>query len=161
MCRGFHRSRMASTTHHRVNLRQHPLALARRRRQRAVASHTPSLPMPARRPIPLTISYLKMNVAGGTLAIRSKIAVLGIVLLAVVAVDAREQDAVTVAVGGRGIGESCVTEIGEKAGRFARHGLKLDIVYTDGGGETQQADVSQRGQVRGAAGLLAGFFSYA
>ena len=50
-----------------------------------------------------------MNVAGGTLAIHSKIAALGIVLLPVVAVDARAQDAITVAVGGRGIGESCVT----------------------------------------------------
>ena len=35
------------------------------------------------------------------MAIRSKSAVLGIVLLAVVAVDARAQDAITVAVGGR------------------------------------------------------------
>jgi hypothetical protein len=34
----------------------------------------------------------------------------------------------TVAVGGRGIGESCITEIGWNAGIFARHGLKLDIV---------------------------------
>src|SRR5260370_38098505 len=98
-----------------------------------------------------------MNVAGGTLAIRSKIAVLGIVLLAVIAVDARAQDAVTVAVGGRGIGESCVTEIGEKAGRFARHGLKLDIVYTDGGGETPQPVGSTSAQVGGTTGLFGAF----
>jgi NitT/TauT family transport system substrate-binding protein len=101
-----------------------------------------------------------MNVAGGTLAIRSKIAVLGIVLLAVIAVDARAQDAITVAVGGRGIGESCVTEIGEKAGRFARHGLKLDIVYTDGGGETQQAVVSNSAQIGVTSGLLGAFSLY-
>ena len=101
-----------------------------------------------------------MNVAGGTLAIRSKIAVPGIVLLAVIAVDARAQDAVTVAVGGRGIGESCVTEIGEKAGRFAKHGLKLDIVYTDGGGETQQAVVSNSAQIGVTSGLLGAFSLY-
>src|ERR1700731_1940637 len=120
----------------------------------------PSLPMPALRPIPCSISYLQMNVAGGTLGIRSKIAVLGIVLLAVIAVDARAQDAITVAVGGRGIGESCVTEIGEKAGLFARHGLKLDIVYTDGGGETQQAVVSGSAQIGVTSGLLGAFGLY-
>jgi len=102
-----------------------------------------------------------MNVvAGGTLAIRSKIAVLSTALLAAIAVDARAQDAVTVAVGGRGIGESCVTEIGEKAGRFARHGLKLDIVYTDGSGETQQAVVSNSAQIGVTSGLLGAFSLY-
>src|ERR1700731_1050178 len=121
----------------------------------------PSLPMPALRPIPCSISYLQMNVAGGTLGIRSKIAVLGIVLVAVIAVDARAQDAITVAVGGRGIGESCVTEIGEKAGLFARHGLKLDIVYTDGSGETQQAVVAGSAQIGVTSGLLGAFSLYA
>src|SRR5260370_35211134 len=80
-----------------------------------------------------------MNVAGGTLAIRSKIAVLGIVLLAVIAVDARAQDAITVAVGGRGIGESCVTEIGEKAGLSDTHGFKPHILYTSRKAATRQA----------------------
>jgi NitT/TauT family transport system substrate-binding protein len=87
-------------------------------------------------------------------AICSKIAVLGTSLFAVIAVNARAQDAITVAVGGRGIGESCVTEIGQNAGIFARHGLKLDIVYTDGGGETQQAVVSNSAQIGVTSGLL-------
>jgi ABC-type nitrate/sulfonate/bicarbonate transport system substrate-binding protein len=68
--------------------------------------------------------------------------VLGTALCAVIAVDAHAQDTLTVAVGGRGTRESCITEIGQNAGIFARHGLTLDIVYTDGGGETQQAVVS-------------------
>jgi hypothetical protein len=38
-----------------------------------------------------------------------------IALLGIVPAHARAQDALTVAVGGRGIGESCVTEIGQKA----------------------------------------------
>src|SRR5260370_33083684 len=95
-----------------------------------------------------------MGGGGGAVAMRSKVAVAGIVLIAVIAVDARAQDAVTVAVGGRGIGESCVTEIGEKAGRFAKHGLKLDIVYTDGGGETQQAVVSNSARMGVTSGPL-------
>src|SRR5436853_1322871 len=81
-------------------------------------------------------------------------------VLALGLADARAQDAITVAVGGRGIGESCVTEIGEKAGLFARHGLKLDIVYTDGGGETQQAVVSNSAQIGVTSGLLGAFSLY-
>jgi NitT/TauT family transport system substrate-binding protein len=70
-------------------------------------------------------------------------------------------DRITVAVGGRGIGESCLTEIGKNAGFFARHGLDLDLVYTDGGGETQQAVVSNSAQIGVTSGLLGAFSLYA
>src|SRR5262249_40904284 len=79
--------------------------------------------------IPSSISCSKCL---GTLALRSNIAVLGTALFALIVGHAHAQDAMTVAVGGRGIGESCVTEIGWHAGIFARHRLKLDIVYTEG-----------------------------
>jgi NitT/TauT family transport system substrate-binding protein len=68
--------------------------------------------------------------------------------------SARAEDKLTVAVGGRGIGESCVTEIGKNAGLFAKHGLALEIVYTDGSGETQQAVVSNSAQI----GVTSGFW---
>jgi hypothetical protein len=77
-----------------------------------------------------------------------------IALLGIVPAHARAQDALTVAVGGRGIGESCVTEIGQKANIFGKHGLKLEIVYTDGGGETQQAVVSNSAQIGVTSGFL-------
>jgi NitT/TauT family transport system substrate-binding protein len=76
------------------------------------------------------------------------------VLIAACSSHARAQDALTVAVGGRGIGEACVTEIGSNAGIFAKHGLKLEIVYTDGGGETQQAVISGSAQIGVTSGLL-------
>jgi NitT/TauT family transport system substrate-binding protein len=94
------------------------------------------------------------------LALRSNIAALGTALFALIVGDAHAQDAMTVAVGGRGIGESCVTEIGWNAGIFARHRLKLDIVYTDGGGETQQAVVSNSAQIGVTSGLLGAFSLY-
>jgi NitT/TauT family transport system substrate-binding protein len=79
-------------------------------------------------------------------------------LLAVTALvassPAHAQQKLTVAVGGRGIGESCLTEIGLKAGMFARHGLDLNLVYTDGGGETQQAVVSDSAQIGVTSGML-------
>jgi NitT/TauT family transport system substrate-binding protein len=67
---------------------------------------------------------------------------------------AQAQGKLTVAVGGRGIGESCLTEIGLKAGLFARRGLDLNLVYTDGGGETQQAVVSNSAQIGVTSGML-------
>jgi NitT/TauT family transport system substrate-binding protein len=59
----------------------------------------------------------------------------------------RAEDQLKIAVGGRGIGETFVTEVGDKAGLFKRHNLALDIFYTDGGGETQQAVISNSAQV--------------
>jgi NitT/TauT family transport system substrate-binding protein len=63
-------------------------------------------------------------------------------------------DALKVAVGGRGIGETFVTEVGYKAGLFAKHDLTLDIFYTDGGGETQQAVISNSAHIGVASGFL-------
>jgi hypothetical protein len=67
---------------------------------------------------------------------------------------AQAEGKLTVAVGGRGIGESCVTEIGRNAGLFAKHGLALEIVYTDGSGETQQrwSPTARRSASRRASG---------
>jgi ABC-type nitrate/sulfonate/bicarbonate transport system substrate-binding protein len=64
------------------------------------------------------------------------------------------EDQLKIAVGGRGIGETFVTEVGYKAGLFGKHNLALDIFYTDGGGETQQAVISNSAQVGIASGFL-------
>jgi len=66
----------------------------------------------------------------------------------------RADDQLKIAVGGRGIGETFVTEVGYKAGLFKPHNLALDIFYTDGGGETQQAVISNSAQVGIASGFL-------
>ena len=42
------------------------------------------------------------------------------------------EDHLKIAVGGRGIGETFVTEVGYKAGMFKKQNLVLDIFYTDG-----------------------------
>ena len=64
------------------------------------------------------------------------------------------QDRLKIAVGGRGIGETFVTEVGYTAGLFKKHNLLLDIFYTDGGGETQQAVISNSAQIGVASGFL-------
>ena len=58
------------------------------------------------------------------------------------ALPARAEDTLKLAIGQRGNWENAVSELGQDAGFFARHGLKLEILYTEGGGQTQQAVIS-------------------
>jgi NitT/TauT family transport system substrate-binding protein len=77
------------------------------------------------------------------------------VLTLVLGVNAASaQDHLKVAIGNRNVGETFVTELGDKAGIFRKHGLALDIFYTDGGGETQQAVISDSAQIGVAVGFL-------
>jgi NitT/TauT family transport system substrate-binding protein len=56
--------------------------------------------------------------------------------------SAAAQDALTIAVGQRGGWEQCVSELGQNAGIFKKHGLTLDVLYTQGSGETLQSVIS-------------------
>jgi NitT/TauT family transport system substrate-binding protein len=67
---------------------------------------------------------------------------------------AHAQDHLKVAVGARGVGETFVPELGQNAGIFKKHGLTLDVLYTQGGGETQQIVVSNSAQIGIANGFL-------
>jgi NitT/TauT family transport system substrate-binding protein len=73
---------------------------------------------------------------------------------------ARAEDHLKVAVGARGVGETFVPELGQDAGIFKKHGLALDVLYTDGGGVTQQiviSDSAQIGIANGFPGTLGAF----
>ena len=52
--------------------------------------------------------------------------------------SAGAQDALKIAIGQRGGWEQCVSELGQKAGIFKKHGLVLEALYTQGSGETIQ-----------------------
>ena len=70
------------------------------------------------------------------------------------------EDTLKLAVGQRGNWDTSVSEIGQRAGIFKRHGLTLDIVYTQGAGETQQAVISgsvDLGIAAGVMGVLSAF----
>jgi NitT/TauT family transport system substrate-binding protein len=67
---------------------------------------------------------------------------------------AHAQDKLQLAVGQRGGWDTAVAEIGWRAGIFKRHGLDLDILYTQGGGETQQAVISGSVNIGVAAGVM-------
>src|SRR3954467_13523776 len=70
------------------------------------------------------------------------------------AVPASAEDTVKLAVGQRGNWDTSVSEIGQRAGIFKKHGLVLEMVYTQGAGETQQAVISGSVDLGIAAGVM-------
>src|SRR5437899_1680193 len=52
------------------------------------------------------------------------------------------EDQIQLAVGARGNWETAAAELGQNAGFFRKRGLVLDLLYTQGSGETQQAVIS-------------------
>jgi NitT/TauT family transport system substrate-binding protein len=67
---------------------------------------------------------------------------------------ASAQDTLKLAVGQRGNWDTSVSEIGQRAGIFKKHGLTLELLYTQGGGETQQAVISGSVEIGVAAGIM-------
>jgi len=70
-------------------------------------------------------------------------------------------DLLRLAIGQRGLWDSSIAEIGQSAGIFRRNRLELQVVYTSGGGETQQAVISGSVDVGVAAGTLGVLGAYA
>src|SRR6266704_774394 len=64
------------------------------------------------------------------------------------------QDTLKLAVGQRGNWDTSVSELGQRAGIFKKHGLTLELVYTQGAGETQQAVISGSVDIGIAAGVM-------
>src|SRR6187551_29575 len=85
---------------------------------------------------------------------------LAVVMLLGTAAGASAQDKVKLAIGQRGNWDTSVSEIGQRAGIFKKHGLELDIVYTQGAGETQQAVISGSVDLGIAAGVMGVLSAY-
>jgi NitT/TauT family transport system substrate-binding protein len=81
------------------------------------------------------------------------IAAAAIVALAALS-TARAEDQLKLAIGQRGNWDTSFAEIGQRAGIFKKHGLTLEIVYTQGSGETQQAVISGGVDVGIAVGVM-------
>jgi len=69
--------------------------------------------------------------------------------------SAQAEDILRLAVGAPSNWDTSIPEIGQRAGIFAKHGLKLEILYTQGGGETMQAVISGSIDIGIAAGTQA------
>src|SRR5947209_14871579 len=74
--------------------------------------------------------------------------------------SASAEDTLKLAIGQRGNWDTSVSEIGQRAGIFKKHGLSLDIVYTQGAGETQQAVISGSVDLGIAAGVMGVLSAY-
>jgi NitT/TauT family transport system substrate-binding protein len=86
----------------------------------------------------------------------------GAAALALVAAvtGARAEDTLKLAVGQRGNWDTSISEVGQLAGIFKKHGLALEIVYTSGSGETQQAVISGSVDIGVAAGVMGVFGAF-
>jgi NitT/TauT family transport system substrate-binding protein len=82
------------------------------------------------------------------------------VLLTLASASALAADTLKLAIGQRGNWENAAPELGQKAGFFSKQGLTLELLYTQGAGETLQAVISgsvDLGLGVGTAGVLGAF----
>ncbi len=79
---------------------------------------------------------------------------------AIITQGAFAQETMKIAAGQRGNWDSSVPEIGQRAGIMKKYGLTLDILYTQGSGETQQAVISGAVDVGVAIGTLGAIGAY-
>src|SRR3954464_13607216 len=77
-----------------------------------------------------------------------------VALLCALIAPASADDMVKVAIGQRGNWDTAVFHLGDKAGIFKKHGITQELLYTSGGGETQQAVLSGSVDVAAAAGIM-------
>ena len=82
------------------------------------------------------------------------------IAVVVIGTSALAEDTLKLAIGQRGNWENAAPELGQKAGIFKKHGLTLELLYTQGAGETLQAVISGSVDIGigvGTAGVLGAF----
>src|SRR5712691_2540497 len=70
------------------------------------------------------------------------------------------QDTLKLAIGQRGLWDTSISDVGQRAGIFKKHGLTLEIVYTQGSGETQQAVFSGSVDIGVGTGIMGALSGY-
>jgi NitT/TauT family transport system substrate-binding protein len=73
----------------------------------------------------------------------------------------RAAEKFSLAVGQKGNWDTSVCEMGMRSGIFAKHGIAVDILYTQGSGETLQAVLSRSADLGIAGGTLGAMGAYA
>ncbi len=76
-------------------------------------------------------------------------------------VPALAQESLKIAVPQRGAWDTAVPELGQRGGMFKKHGLSLEILYTQGGPESIQAVVSGSMDIGTGAGVSAALGAFA
>jgi len=90
-----------------------------------------------------------------------RVAFAAALLVAAAAAPAAAEDTLKLAIGQRGNWNTSIAELGNRAGIFKKHGLALDMLYTAGGGETQQAVLAGAVDIGTAIGTMGALGAYA
>jgi NitT/TauT family transport system substrate-binding protein len=69
-------------------------------------------------------------------------------------------DTLKLAVGQRGLWDTSISDVGQRAGIFKKRGLTLEILYTQGAGETQQAVISGSVEIGVGVGIMGVLSAY-
>jgi NitT/TauT family transport system substrate-binding protein len=91
---------------------------------------------------------------------KQAVGVLAVLALGVAPGAAHAEDALKIAAGQRGNWDTTISEVGQRAGIFKKHGLTLEILWTQGAGETQQAVISGSVDIGVAAGIMGVLSAY-
>jgi NitT/TauT family transport system substrate-binding protein len=85
----------------------------------------------------------------------------GAIVLAGVVADAKADDKLKVAVPQRGAWDAGLTELGNRGGIFKKHGLDVEVLYTQAGPESIQALIAGSIDIAVAAGVSAAVGTFA
>ena len=80
--------------------------------------------------------------------------------LALASTAASAQDSLKLAIGQRGNWDTSFSEVGTRAGIYKKHGLTLEMLYTQGSAETLQAVLSNSVDIGLAAGIMGVLSAY-
>jgi NitT/TauT family transport system substrate-binding protein len=85
-------------------------------------------------------------------------------IAAAMAADAADrafaEDTLRLTVGQRGLWDTSISEVGQRSGIFKKHGLNLEILWTQGSGETQQAVIAGSVEIGTGVGIMGALSAY-
>jgi ABC-type nitrate/sulfonate/bicarbonate transport system substrate-binding protein len=70
------------------------------------------------------------------------------------------EDTLRLTVGQRGLWDTSISEVGQRSGIFKKHGLTLEILWTQGSGETQQAVIAGSVEIGTGVGIMGVLSAY-
>jgi NitT/TauT family transport system substrate-binding protein len=106
--------------------------------------------------VPTRLQTAQTGLSGEVKMSRFRLACCALATLVVVVTSSPTYalDTLKVAAGQRGNWDTSIAEVGQRLGIFKKHGIELEILWTQGGGETQQAVISGSVDIGVAPGIM-------
>src|SRR5216110_3449620 len=83
-----------------------------------------------------------------------------VIVLTIAASSGEAEDMLRLTVGQRGLWDTSISEVGQRNGIFKKHGLALEILWTQGSGETQQAVIAGSVEIGTGVGIMGALSAY-